>query len=251
MFKKTEAYTEREIKIESLYSLNDELRRRIEKIESKIDFKKKNESKLLKIKKRSRELLEVSTSHGIPNLVRTRSLFILIMWSSFTIISACVGSYYVLNSITDFFKYEIVTKLEIINEKVVQFPAISICTLPSLNTAINKIITKSYFDDVLQKNFSDYFEEYADVLKGKCFRYNSGKNIHNKSYDIQNSTIKGIKNGLRLFLNIQTPANYDYVEVALFIHNQSLPPIDYFSRVFWLIPGSFNHFELDRVYHKN
>jgi hypothetical protein len=250
MFKKTEAYTEREIKIESLYSLNDELRRRIEKIESKIDFKKKNESKLLKIKKRSRELLEVSTSHGIPNLVRTRSLFILIMWSSFTIISACVGSYYVLNSITNFFKYEIVTKLEIINEKVVQFPAISICALPSLNTTLDEIIAKSYFDDVLQSNFSNYFEEYADPLKGKCFRYNTGTNMQNKSYDIQNSTIKGIKNGLRLFLNIQTPANYDYVEVALFIHNQSLPPIDYFSRVFWLIPGSFNHFELDRVYHK-
>jgi len=85
-------------------------------------------------------------------------------------------------------------------------------------------------------------------LKGKCFRYNTGKNIHNKSYDIQNSTIRGLKNGLRLILNIQTPANYDYVEVALFIHNQSLPPIDLFTRSFLLMPGSLNYFELDREY---
>ena len=87
-------------------------------------------------------------------------------------------------------------------------------------------------------------------MKGKCFRYNTGKNIYNKSYDIQNSTIKGLKNGVKLILNIQIPANYDYVEVSLFIHNQSLPPIDLFSRIFWLMPGGFNYFELDRVFYK-
>jgi len=108
---------------------------------------------------------------------------------------------------------------------------------------------RSYFDDLLQSNFSDYFEEYADSLKGKCFRYNTGKNIHNKSYDIQNSTIKGYKNGFRLILNIQNPTNYDYVEVSLFIHNQSLTPIDIFTRNFLLMPGSLTFFELDRVYY--
>ncbi len=244
---KKEVITKIEIQSSSK-TIIDELRHRIEKLEKKIDFNKENESKLVKVKKRTRELLEVSTSHGIPNLVRTRNLFILIMWSICTIISACVGSYYVLKSITDFLKYDTVTKFEVINEKEVPFPAISICALPSFNTTINKIITKIYFDDVLQSNFSDYFEEYADPLKGKCFRYNTGTNIFNKSYEIQNSTIKGIKNGLRLILNIQTPANYDYVEVALFIHNQSLPPIDLFTRSFLLMPGSLNYFELDREY---
>jgi hypothetical protein len=51
-------------------------------------------------------------------------------------------------------------------------------------------------------------------------------------------------------LNIQIPANYDYVEVGLFIHNQSLPPIDRFGRVFWLMSGSICYFELDRVFYK-
>jgi hypothetical protein len=250
MLKKKEANTEREIKIESSKKIIDELRIRIEKLEKKIDSSKENESKFVKVKKRTSELLEVSTSHGIPNIVRTKSLFILIMWSIFTVLSACTGSFFVLTSILDYLKYDTVTKIDVINEKEVQFPAISICALPSFNTTINKIIMNSYFDDILQSNFSDYFEEYADTLKGKCFRYNSGKNIYNKSYDIQNSTIKGIKNGLRLFLNIKNEANYDYVELTLFIHNQSLPPIDLFSRFFLLIPGSLNFFELDRVYYK-
>jgi hypothetical protein len=252
MFKKKVANTEREIRIESPErTIHDEICNRIDKIERRLDFNKENESKLVKIKNKSRELLEASTSHGIPNIVRTKSIFILVMWSICTVFSACYGSYYVFNSILDFLKYDTVTKIEVISEKEVQFPAISFCALPSFNTTINKIVVRSNFDDILQNNFSDYFDEYADASRGKCFRYNTGKNLFNKSYDIQNSTIKGLKYGFNLILNIQIPADFDFVDVGLFIHNQSLPPIDIFERVFWLIPGSFNYFELDRVYYKN
>jgi len=207
-------------------------------------------NKFEKIKKRICELLEVSSSHGIPNLIRTKSLLILIMWSILTVLSASLGSYFVFKSILDYLKYDTVAKIEVINEQKVQFPTISFCALPNFNTTINQIVIKKYFDDIIQTNFSHYFDEYTDLVKGKCFRYNSGKNIFNKSYDIQNSTIKGSKNGLRLYLNIKIPAYFDYIEVALFIHNQSLPPIDSFGRVFWLMSGSFTYFELDRVFYK-
>jgi hypothetical protein len=239
-----------EIQLESSNKINDELRRRIEELERKIDLNKENESKFARVKKRTSELLEVSTSHGIPNIVRTKSLFILIMWSIFTVLSACTGSFFVLTSILDYLKYDTVTKIDVINEKEVQFPAVSLCARPSFNTTINEIVIKSHFDDIFQSNFSDYFDEYNDVIGGKCFRYNSGKNIYNKSYDIQNSTIKGLKYGFRLILNIQNEANYDYVEVALFIHNQSLPPIDLNDRTFWLMSGSLNFYRLERVYNK-
>jgi hypothetical protein len=165
------------------------------------------------------------------------------MWSVCIVLSACLGSYYVLNSILDYLKYETVAKIEVINEHEIQFPAVSFCALPSFNATNDKIIMNSYFDDIRHANFSDYFVEYIDVLMGKCFRYNTGKNI-------QNSTIKGLKYGFRLLLNIQIPANYDYVEVGLSIHNQSLPPIDRFGRVFWLMAGSIYYFELDRVFYK-
>jgi hypothetical protein len=243
MLSEKEIITKIEIQFESSNKINDELRRRIEKLEKKLDLSKKNESKFSNIKKRTCELLEVSTSHGIPNLIRTKSLFILIMWSVCTVLSACLGSYYVLNSILDYLKYETVAKIEVINEHEIQFPAVSFCALPSFNATNDKIIMNSYFDDIRHANFSDYFVEYIDVLMGKCFRYNTGINI-------QNSTIKGLKYGFRLLLNIQIPANYDYVEVGLFIHNQSLPPIDRFGRVFWLMAGSIYYFELDRVFFK-
>ena len=86
MFKKKEANTERELKIESSQSFNDELRRRIEMIERRLDSSKKKESKFRTIKKRTGELLEVSSIHGIPNTIRTKNLLILIMWSICTIL---------------------------------------------------------------------------------------------------------------------------------------------------------------------
>jgi len=119
-----EIIAKHEIQIESSNRINAELRRRIELIEKKLDVSKEKESKFDKIKKRTGELLEVSSIHGIPNIVRTKSLFILIMWSIFTVFSACYGSYFVFKSIVDYLKYDTVTKIEIINEKVVQFPAI-------------------------------------------------------------------------------------------------------------------------------
>ena len=57
MYKKKEANTEREIKIESSKKIIDDLRIRIEKLEKKIDLNKENESKLAKLK---REIMRIT-----------------------------------------------------------------------------------------------------------------------------------------------------------------------------------------------
>jgi len=49
-------------------------------------------------------------------------------------------------------------------------------------------------------------------------------------------------------MKIQVPDDYDYVEIYLLIHNQSQPPFDTNTgHGFWIVPGSYNYFELDRV----
>ena len=70
------------------------------------------------MKIRTCELLEVSTIHGIPNMIRSKKLFIFIMWSTFTILSACLGSYFVIDSVLNYLKFESVTKIVVINEKI-------------------------------------------------------------------------------------------------------------------------------------
>jgi hypothetical protein len=56
------------------------------------------------IKKRTCDLLEVSTYHGIPNKIRSKKLFTLIMWSLLTIISTSAGSYFIIGNMLDYLK---------------------------------------------------------------------------------------------------------------------------------------------------
>jgi len=212
-----------------------------------INIENKNKSaKCKKIKKKARDLLEVSTSHGIPNIVRTKNIFILIMWIICTLTSTCTCSFFVIDSVLNYLKYHTVINNQIINEPQAQFPAISICAKPSFNSTyyLNQTFSFSIFNNVFQNNVSQYFEEYNDNILNKCFRYNSGNSI-------QNSTISGYKFGLKLGIKLDIPDGYDFTEVVVFIHNQSLPPIDALSsNGYFLMPGSLNFFELDRVFYK-
>jgi len=172
------------------------------------------------------------------------------MWSFLTITSASIGSYYVIDAVLGYLRFKTVSKIEVITEKQVPFPAISICAYPNFNNSFNKTNSYTRFNDILETDFNKY-EEFYDVILGKCFRYNSGKNIYNHSYEIHKSTIKGIKYGYRVNMFIQIPNEYDFVEIYLFIHNQSLPPFDTFSgHGYWIMPGSFNYFEVERVFYQ-
>jgi hypothetical protein len=231
-----------QIQLKSPNNVIDELFQRIQKLERKESFKQT--SKFKKIKKRTCELLELSTSHGVPNIFRTKNLFILIIWSFFTILSASFGSYLVLDSILDYLKYNTVTKIELINEQLVPFPAISMCAYPSFDSSLKKSILISRFNDIIETDLNQFYEKFEDSVLNNCFRYNSGPNI-------QYSTIGGLKYGFKLNMKIQVPNNNDFVEFYLFIHNKSSPPFDtYNSRGYWLATGSWNYFELDRVFYK-
>jgi len=131
-------------------------------------------SKTKRIKKRVCELLKKSSSHGIPNIVRNKNIFSLVMWSSFTIISVCLGTHFIIKSILDYLKYNTFTNIEIINEQKAQFPGISFCALPSFNSSINQTFSLGIFDNIFETNLTQYVEEYNDITMGKCFRYNSG-----------------------------------------------------------------------------
>ena len=63
--------------------------------------------------------------------------------------------------------------------------------------------------------------------------------------------LKGAKYGYRVNMKIEIPDEYDFAEFYLFIHNQLLPPVDFFSsHGFWIMPGSWNYFEIERVFHQ-
>ncbi|CAF0980970.1 unnamed protein product [Brachionus calyciflorus] len=73
------------------------------------------------------ESLLSSTSHGIPNIIRSDKLAIRLMWIFFTVMSTGLCSYMIVQSIMNYFSYETTSKIQIHTETSPIFPAITIC----------------------------------------------------------------------------------------------------------------------------
>ena len=81
----------------------------------KVTFRRKRTIKQ-KIKNKTVELLAASTSHGLPSFFRSKRLILKVMWLSLFIISTSFGIYTVFETIQNFLKYEVVTKIDVITE---------------------------------------------------------------------------------------------------------------------------------------
>ena len=85
------------------------------------------------IRAKSEEILLSSTILGLPNIFRTKNLFLKMMWLVSFLASTSVGIYTVVKTLNNFFSYEVVTKIDVINE----IPA----SFPSLTFLINRMLT--------------------------------------------------------------------------------------------------------------
>ncbi len=202
-----------------------------------------------KKKQRIIELLSLSTAHGIPNIIKTDNLLFKIIWLIVLVISTGTGSYYVIDSIFDYLKFQTVTNIKVIEEKQSQFPTLTFCGEPSFNNlTIDQIIMSSIFESVYENNLSKIFTEFNDTIYGKCFRYNSGKNIYGNKIDIINTTVYGKPNNLRIGFNLD--GTVEFREILIQIHNHTSPPYDLENGGYWLKTGSVNYFEIERVFNE-
>lgn len=122
--------------------------------------KKSEKSKNAKIKEILKETALSSTSHGIPNIVRSTSLLLKLMWATCLIVSTGLCSYLVVKSIMNYFEYEVVTKINVIYENPAPFPTVTFCNLrpfvgdylEKLYLKNNKTLPKGYVGDNLAYN---------------------------------------------------------------------------------------------------
>jgi len=206
----------------------------------------KDTAKWTKVKNRIKDQLLGSTAHGLPNILRSKQIFIKIIWFIFIICSVCFGSYFVLDNILDFLKYKTTTTISVISEDRVIFPTISFCGHPTIDASLEETVMSVRYDNIYVNNFSKIFNVFNDPVYGKCFIYNSGKNIYGQKLVILNSTSIGKPNGLTIKLYLKVPDQYDYAELLLSIHNQSAPS-EYENGAFWVKPGSWNYYEIERT----
>jgi len=99
--------------------------------QSKKFLAKETEEKLLK---KLYDLVESSTSHGLPNIFRTQRIFIKIIWAFCFAVALGACLYQVYNGFFDYFQYDTVSKTEYITEIPSVFPTVSICSVNPLST---------------------------------------------------------------------------------------------------------------------
>ena len=142
-----------------------------------------NPLKLQEIRKRIKSLLLTSSAIGVNKLMHANNLYMKIMWLLFFLGSMCAGGYLTIDSIFDYLQHKTVTAVKIINDLKPQFPTISFCANPPFNSSLDQIIQSVAFEKV-EFNLSKNFEEFHDPVYGKCFRFNSGKNLHEQKTDL-------------------------------------------------------------------
>jgi len=218
------------------------------------------------IKEKIREYLKSSTFHGLPNIVRTNSKLFQIIWLIFSIISACTCIFYTFQTISEYLSFNTVTTFKLVSLDQTLFPTVSFCAYPSFNGSIDNIIMATQFENVDATNFSQIFEEFKHKIYGKCFRYNSGKNLYGNKINLVSSTAAGYLNKLKIRIYLHIPEQMDFGELLIryylkniisfkniisyfnSIHNHSTPPFDIENEGYWVKSGTWNFYQIERVF---
>ena len=180
-------------------------------------------SNISKALKEAKELSLTSTAYGLPNVLRSRRLLNKLFWLSYLILSATGAAYYIYFDVVDFLDYEVVTVIQTEYDQPTQFPTVTFCSLsPSLFTDytpsnFTTVIFQDQWFQLFSINPDDHFESFYSALYGRCFRFNSGKNMTNHTIPIKNSTYGG---QLDSFI-VQLWAPFG---LAVWVHNKSSPP---------------------------
>jgi len=172
---------------------------------AKREFKNTNseQNSLKRIKEKLQKIIETSTFHGFPSIVRNKRKPIKILWVCLTFFSIIASIYFVIISVLGYLDFEVITRIETFNERPIQFPTVSICASNSSewkNKTMKEIFNNCDFDGstscLLKSN--EYFKEYNDIQYGTCYIFNSGKNMNGSQTDILNNYVGGLSNGLKI-----------------------------------------------------
>jgi hypothetical protein len=147
---------------------------------------------LKEIKTNLSKILGESTAYGLPKVFKSKRIFFKLYWLAFILFGSIASIYFIVDSIQNYLKYEIIPKTKIIHESQMTFPTITFCSDKSLNK--DQIFYCSFNKE--KNNCIDYFQMLYDSMIGGCLQFNSGKNNSNHSIPILKSAAGGLQSGL-------------------------------------------------------
>ena len=196
-------------------------------------------------------VFENKTLPGVRNIIFNKHKFIKIMWIICIIILFSWCSLFLLEIISSYLDYEVITNIDIYREVNSPFPTITFCisTDSPVNDIppINETMTLCLFEEE-ECSWED-FEPYTNKLNNICYRFNSGKNLHNQKLDIKNTSRSDQAKGLNVFFYL---TNFTFSTphiLSVFIQNQSTifrtdNPFNINSGI--LIPAGLTYIKIER-----
>ena len=124
-------------------------------VDAELNSSGRKKQKLEKISQAAKEVLVNSTSHGIPNIIRSENLIIKLVWLLFLLASTGLCSFLVAQSIFTYYNYDVNTKTRTIYETQAFFPTITICNKQKYTTRKGLEFLKNV---IIENNLTDIFE---------------------------------------------------------------------------------------------
>ena len=122
----------------------------------------KNSNELLakKLKKEAIECVQTLSTHGLPNLSRTKYKFIKFMWSCLTILSAGLSIYFIVKTLSEYADFNVTTEVKLIysDNQPIEFPSVSICNYNQFSTDFSLQL----IDELIKTKFNYSFNEIFD-----------------------------------------------------------------------------------------
>ena len=172
-----------------------------------------------------RELILSSSFHGFVKIVKTKYIFLKVIWGFFVLISIMSCSYLIIKNIIYYLDYNVVTNINVIYEIPTQFPSVSLCqqnsdyTTPNTSFLSQQTLIKCKFNlkNCNQSDFSVFYDPYY----GNCYKFNGGFNSAGEPIDVLYSKEAGKFYAFQIELFSNDPY---FTGVHVYIHNQTINP---------------------------
>ena len=160
------------------------------------------------IKKAFYNLVLSTTCHGIPDLFRTDRTLLKIIWIIFLIVSTGACGWMITKSVTDYFEYDVITKIKIIQENEMVLPAVTLCVNRYNETILYKEINLMHCKFDSETNCL-YEYQYYFYFNKACLTINNVKINSSEFFKINKG---GISFGLEIAVYLP---NSTYVSVLI------------------------------------
>jgi hypothetical protein len=191
------------------------------------------------------EKLKTSSLHFILKPAKPNRITFKITWIAFLSICFTANVYYIILNLTDYLSFDITTTIHSINEEEAEFPTVSFCSEFKTDYFYINIFDLKFNHQDLKKDWPNYLEVYNDTTYGKCYRFNSGKNMSGKTTQILKSKKSGLADGF--ILDFYSNTSFDFGLLYIFIHNHTVSPPTIFNKGYWITSGSDNYFIIKRL----